>query len=398
MRTTFSLIFYPWDFSGGAGALLDRALGEVGFDALVVPAVSGGTERFRIEPDQPPHTFATEGGWHFPTRADAYQACAVKPRTARWSGKRDVLEKLQKYAGERGLEIILEVNPRGVGGLLEHEPHLRGRDAWGDVNTALGACVMNADLRELLHATLTDLTRYSPVGFQLVNWMIDLPAEDFAPTAFAWHATLPRLMNICFCPACRQLATVEGVDPDAAAETVRQLAAQLMQEPEREVAVCPTGNLKSYLEARRHDVGRWLARLREMFPEQRFHMRTGAWTPTDSWLQGEGAFEAVLDGYMPVFVTSSAGAEVSAGQREGHAKIPPAGVERYGEILPVWRPEIQQGDELVKRAATAVHGEGVGEGGAVRTGATMLEFEGLDTAPRMVLDWVRHAVRYARRG
>ena len=392
MRTAYGLIFRPWDFIGEAGSLLDRALGEIGFDALIVPAVTGPQERFRPEPDSPPHTFMTEGGWHFPVRTDAYQTAAAKPRVAKWCGKRDVLEKIRNAAAQRDVRLILEIDLRAVDGLLEHEPHLRGRDAWGEVPAAAGPCVLNPDLRELLRATLADLARYEPAGWRLVDWMADLAPSGTPRTTFTWHPLLAQLLDVCFCPACRQTAEARGVDPDAAAEAVRRMTASLMEEPTLDLSVLASGNLREYLEVRRRDVADWLQRLGESFPGQNFHMRTPLRAVGDPWLLARTAFELLPSAFMPVFAQPAFSPSF----------IPPPGVSAYGRTFPVWQPDFSQADALVKAVNAAAKGDAAAidasSDSASHVAASLLEFEGLDTAPRAALDWLRLAVRYARRG
>lgn len=387
MRTAFGLIFHAWDYSDAPGALLDRALGEVGFDFVILPAVTGPLERFRPAADRAPHTFATEGGWHFPISADVYRNAAAKPRTARWCGKRDMLEKIEKTAARCGVRLIFDVNVRAVSGLFEHEPHLRGRDAWGDDSGRMGICPLNADLRELLHATISDLNRYQPAGWQLCDWMIDTKPGETPSPQFDWHPLLRDLSEICFCSACRQIAATQGANPDAAAEAVRQMTGCLLNDPDRKLMDLPGGNLRDYLAVRRREASCRLELLKKSFPGRNFYLRRPSARGADPRPFAQTPNDLESENFTFIFPYFAKNISCDTAPPAPDTTLRPSGMPHFGYVLPVWLPAFRQADELVK-AVTA----------ATQAGAELLEFEGLDEAPRAALDWLRLAIRYARRG
>ncbi len=391
MGSDFGLVHYLWDSGAEPGTMLDRVLGEAPLDHLTVPVVTGPIEQFRLSPAHPPHTFVTEGGWHFPPDRGCYIGGPLKPRPARWVGKPDGLGKLGEYAGSRSVRLVFRVDLRAVTSLLEHEPHLRPRNAWGDENAAAGACVLNPDVRELLRGTLADLTRYQPAGFQLVDWMPDLAIDRRPARQFSWNPLLRQLFDICFCPACRQTATVAGVDPDQAARSLRVHAERMIADPEGYDGVGKVTEdrvLRAYLDARRRDSLTWLERLAESHGERQWYLLADRWSRNDLWAKAATAF-ANLSARIFVPVFRSLKSPLGEIQFEKDFLDPVTGrrLESFGLVLPLWYPFVRQAGELVRVVSAAA-----------QAGIAPIDFDGLEAAPGEAVDRLRQAVRFARRG
>jgi hypothetical protein len=389
MSSDFGLVYHLWSFAGKPGELLDRAIGEVGFDHLTIPVITGPLHQFRPNPDLPPHAFHTEGGWHYPPESARYRSVSVRPRPARWFGKRDVLARVCEVAAKRNVSVILRVDLRAVTGLLEHDPHLRSRNAWGDENMAVGPCVINPDLRELLRCAIDDLLRYEPAGVELVDWTPDEGLERGRSDTRGLRGHCRTLTEICFCPACRQSAATGGLDPEQVARSVRVHFEQLISSSDDEQYGERLRNdepLRQYLLARRRNSRRWVARLAEANGRLRWYTLHEHWGRDEHWLgsinelpapDSDALIPLVRCAHLPPEGSSSYGLlqPTSDGQREVSALA-----------LPVWRPFVDHPTELVR---------GVSQ--ATKSGATFIDFEGLEEAPAMVVDWLRQAVRYARR-
>ena len=381
MSGDFGLVYPLWTDPHTPGKLLDRAVGEVGLDHLTVPAITGPLTQFRIEPAQPPQTFSSEGGWHFRPQSPSYTNSAIRPRSARWLGKRDPLAELCEYARPRKLAVILRIALRGVPALLEAEPHLRSRNAWGDELTSAGACVLNPVLRELLHDTLQDTLRYEPSGFQLVDWAPDLPATHDGPRPLDWQPLARKLADICFCPACRQTANVAGIDAEQAARSVRVHVEQLLSHSADErlaARVHAYPLLNAYQQARRSDSTAWLQRLAETYADrQRYFLSDLETCRLNTPGLPAGAFLILL---RPSCVLRHVDEDTLRATISGlHMSC--------GLTLPVWRPLVVEAGQLVRVVSEAA-----------KAGLTFYDFEGLEAAPAEVVTWLRQAVRFARRG
>jgi hypothetical protein len=387
MGGDFGVVFHVWDFADQPGTTLDRVLGEVAPDHLTVPVVTGPIERLRLDPAHGPHTFVTEGGWHYPPTRDAYQSGSVRPRRARWTGKRDALGALRSYAADRGVRLVFRVDLRSLTRLPQHEPRLCPRNAWGDESPSAGICVLNADARELLRGTLADLQRYEPAGFQIADWLPDLAVPGGPERQFSWNPLLRQLLDICFCPACRQAG---NVDPDQAARAVRVHAERMIagaDEHEARERLTADETLRAYVDARRCDALAWLERLAAAHAGLRCYVLADRRFDTEHWLPAEAAWAHLSTGVVtPVFRSSGLPLRDLDLRRELVAPAAARHLESFGLVLPVCLPFVRQADELVRAVS-----------GAARGGISPIDFEGLAEAPADALDWLRQAVRFGRR-
>ncbi|MFQ5806462.1 MAG: hypothetical protein ACE5I3_08430 [Phycisphaerae bacterium] len=381
MSGDFGMVYPLWTDPQGPGKLLDQVIGEVGLDHLTFPVVTGRQEQFRLSPAHAPHAFITEGGWHFPPNPACYTGGSVRPRGARWFGKRNTLRQLCEYAAGRNISVIFRVDLRAVTSLAEHEPHLRTRNAWGEEVSPAGPCTSNPDLRELLHGTLEDLLGYAPGGYQLVDWAPDLAIDRSGPRPLEWQPLARKLLDICFCPACRQVAVVAGADADQAARSVQVHVKRLLVPPQDSrlaATVREDEVLDAYLQAKRHDSDAWLRRLAETRRDCRRYLVSdaGAWESIGP-LPGEETFALLLRSRRP-FRTADEDA-LSAAMRLSDRV--------HGLTLAVWRPAVKEAGQLVRAVSELT-----------RAGIHFFDFEGLDEGPEEAITWLRQAVRFARRG
>jgi hypothetical protein len=366
METTahsFGIVLPLWSYAADDGRLLDHVAGEVGLDHVTVPVVTGVQTQFRLaEGCEQPH-FRTEGGWHFPPTAKLYTASGVRPTKARWFGAADHLARLREHTNRLGARLVLRIDIRAVQSLVEQEPLLGQRNAWGQEIPSAGACACNPHARELLRATLEDLRRYEPAGYELPDWTPDHAVDLTTARPLAWHTGVRRALDTCFCPACRQIAERGGTDPDQAARSVRVRVEQAVS-AETQDAAPDDPIVLQYAAARVADCALWLRRLAETGADHRYHLIH--------------AFETPLP-YAPAPL-----AEIVR-VPDCEPAIRCAGIA--GWALPVWRPTFAAPAALVRLVSDAV-----------ASGVQRFDFEGLDEAPAEAVTWLKQAVRFARRG
>lgn len=383
MAADFGLVYPLWNHTRAADSLLDRVVGEVGIDHLTVPVVTGEQTQFRLSGGFESPYFHTEGGWHFPPQAKLYAASGVKPRVAKWCGTRDVLAEVREKALKLGVPLIMRVDLPAVRGLVDQTPKLRCRSAWGDDLASLGPCVCNPDFRELVQATLADLARYQPIGFELEH----LDPTEFAgstqlPPAWQW-ALFGSAAGLCFCSACRQLASAAGIDADAAAEGVREYISTVTGRSLGDVLEGDDGGeaymeaVQPYGQAREVDCRQWVARLSNSQDGARLILLNG--DPSDSNLPPRGPWPecTVMTRLNPL----SIGSEVLSFA----VRMAVAGGSR-GLCVPVVSPELTAANTLVQAVSAAV-----------AQGIEFFDFEQLEESPAGVVTWLKQAVRYARR-
>lgn len=385
MAAEFGLYYPPWNYTGKPDDLLDRVAGEVGIDHVTVPVVTGEQTQFRLSRLHDEPYFHTEGGWHFPAQAALYRASGVRPRQAKWFGTRDVLDRIRKRADELGARLILRIDLPMVPGILDQASGMRYQSAWGEL-PSFGPCICNPQFRELVHAALADLRRYDPGGFELANLCLEPWQRTFAIQRLGDITQLGDAASMCFCAACRQIATMAGADAEQAARSSRACGESLADRPPEQlggVTPTPDDNLQAYKAARRTDCVRWLERMAEDHPGKRMVLvepRAGVDRDLDSlvgtgWISLGRSFRQAL--------------WVSVSIIRGKTKNRPPLLEisgRTGLQLPVWAAAGISADGLVELVAYAA-----------REGVRFFDFECVEESPPGVLTWLKQAVRYARR-
>lgn len=355
MSTSFGVIFPLWSFVESAD-LLDRVVGEIGVDRVSTIAVGGPLRQFRFASGFERPRFATQGGWHYPPDRSRYSHSFVTPKVADWVGKRHTLDQLARFVEARGLRLSLRVSFAEIAALADANPSLARRDAWGEASE--GVCLSNPDARELVRETLDDLRSRSPITITLAD-RLPTRTSVLANSPIAWSPQATELADLCFCPSCRQAVSCRGgaeeIDADSAARSVRVLTPQLVAEASRADRRDPV--IDAYRAAVEADFEGWLTRLAE-------HAETTR---------------------LIVVCDEKRSAPAGwSGEHCGNEPVSDSTVDAF--LLRAWRPDVMLSADLVRTV-----NEVVGQG------ARWVDFSGLDEAPEEAVDWVRQAVRFARR-
>lgn len=356
MSTSFGVDFPLWSFAE-APDLLDRIVGEIGVDRVSTSAIGGPVQQFRLAPGFARPRFRTTGGWHYPPNRGHYRHSALAPCLADWVGKRNTLDALAAFAESRALRLSLRLALSSIAALVDKTASLARRDAWGTPDVQ--ACFSNPDLRELAREALAELLERKPVSLQFA----DEPPPQRGTGAGGLIHTAPaaaRWADLCFCPSCGQAAArgAAHVDPDAAARSV-QVWARRPAAADGE-SVLKDEVITGYVGAVRADFDAWRLRLAELHEGCRFL------TAADAEHRPAPAGWGLVAWGTP---TTAGGAPAEAYQ------------------LAVWRPTHDTSADLVRNVSEAV-----------ALGGRWIDFWGLDEANEEAIDWVRHAVRFARRG
>lgn len=369
----FELVYPPWAVARDGGAELDRAHGEVGFDGLVIPVVTGAISAFRPTA-APDAIFVSEGGWHFRPEPEHYRSSGIRARVAAWVGRRESLAPLVEFGQRHNLPLTYRIDASALGALLQHEPALLTRCAWDGGPLGRAACPSNPVWRALLADISADLARFKPAALELVGLELDAPATESAiPEPLREIPQVPPLLGLCFCPACREIGERAGVEVEAVMRSVRVHTERLCRQPgdagaqralERDEA------LQAYRQSRTQDHGAWLARLADKAAAPGVRMLSAdpeAFAGISRVALLGGAQRAAL-----CEASEALGAALASGC--------------IGVCMPVWRPCFRAADELVRAAHR------------LASSLELIEFGGLESAIAEATDWLRQAVRYSRRG
>lgn len=373
MLRKFGIVHAAWTHTADDGRRLERVVGECGLDYVVVPVVTGRRHEISLagNPDQP--EFWTAGGWHYPHSAAAYDRTTVKPPRARWFGSADRLGRLADHVDRLGLGLVPRIDLGHATTLLDRHSHLRRRNAWGQ-DDPHHLCTVNPEVADLLDAILTDLQRYEPAGIELIGLDVDpspdrtSSARDVPPNASVW-----RCMQVCFCPHCRAAANAGGVDADAVARAVRELATARSNVVGSDTRLDDSdADRAAYVELRRTQQQDWLQRLGDT------HSVVPVRIVATS---GAGAAEIPAVGRLLQWTST----DEAAAQPERFLRRA-AEIDAAGIVLPTWSPVFADSAVLVRTVVDAV-----------RAGLTVITFDGFDGAPDVSITALKQAVRYARR-
>lgn len=381
MAGEFGIVYPLWAHADGQAGLLERVIGAVAIEHVTIPILGGARTRFcHYGPGDTPY-FHTEGGWHFPAEARLYAVSGVRPRQAEWCGHRDVLRRVCDAARQSGLDVNFRIDIPVLPRLVEHSPELAQRNAWGDSYADWGPCLSNPAARELFAAALNDALRYKPDGFELVNLRLDSVSAALA------GATIDRPfgpgLEVCFCPACRQIAA-ETVDPDQAARSVRALT----EKHAKSLAPGRSGDdllkdlrgdplLRDYVAVRLRSLERWLESLAAKYPEQGFYHGPLNFDSAAVGRSGLAGFDRLA--------TFDADCWLEDAPPEGEKSIITV-MDDVAVEMDLWFAWRHGPDALVRVVLELL-----------TRGVRYFDFADIDETPPQTVDWLRQAVRYARR-
>jgi hypothetical protein len=177
---------------------------------------------------------------------------------------------------------------------------------------------------------------------------------------------------MCFCPSCRQTATIAGYDPDQAARSALVHAERAWNAaPGVENSVRADELLAAYRRVRAEANQAWLRRLMEQHASV-------------AWFAEHLCDDAVV--LPPEMARIIHVADRPSAERLAASELQRRVPNEFGVSAPVWQPAFAEASELVAWVSDAV-----------RRGIWHFDFRGLDEAPADTATWLRQAVRFARR-
>lgn len=368
-------LLYPLWNHGEPDSLLERIIGEVGIDHVTIPAVTGPVEQFRLFHDREAPYFRTEGGWHFPPQTRLYAASGLRPIPARWTERKDWLTPVVEIAKRAGVRVVFRINLCDVLAVAQQLPAPQ-LTAWNQQPAFPRACISHASVREMVRATLEDLGRFEPAGFELEGMCTD--TQTYARGV---HSDWLAGSTICFCPSCRAAAEAGGVDVDAAARSIRaSTEAAVRRHPGTGAVGVEDALVQQYCDVRAEEIGGWIHRLPALEPNRSLALcghaphgnpasltyRCGTWFPPLRILRvhGDGIPDRMLLRYVKQF-----------GE--------PPGVR----FFLAWTTGAAPPAALVRQATEYA-----------QAGVTHFSFEGVEEGREDAVTSLKQAVRYARRG
>lgn len=368
-----------WDLvDEGIEEVLDRLKGEAGVTGVCVPAVVAPVHRLRPH-DVSPRTFITAGGIQFQPQSELYAATRVRPVVAAWLRKSNPLAAVAEACRKRGLGLRASVTCARSPATVERHAFAGVKDAFGDLRQDW-LCPVNPDVREYLRTLLEDLSRNYPLeAVELLG--LGFPPARIGPDGPAVGCDVGALgdwlLNLCFCESCRQTATRDGLDAQACIRSARAALERILTRDEP-----PSRSPQEFL-GEEPLLSVWqdwrLRQVTELLGSLSDVCRTPMvvrLNPPTQYTGLEVAAKAAVG--LQVAMSSLGDDAVDAGFRD----LPPS-VE---VSLSARHPECRDAASLVRAVSRLA-----------RAGFRRVRIEDYGSIPVSRLDWVKQAVRYARR-
>ncbi|RIK66020.1 MAG: hypothetical protein DCC65_11310 [Planctomycetota bacterium] len=383
-RASYLFAAFPWDLTDeGPDAALARLAGELGVDGVTVAVVHPGIHELRGRPLGGRWAFRCGAAAHFQPDAPRYAAARIRPITAAWMKSRNPLEHIARIAERERLRLRVSIDPCRGRELVERFSHAACMDLFGEASDTR-LCPSNPEVRAYIAALAEDLVSNYPVeavelagadfgdpsqARSLADSGVDLPPAD--RVLFSW----------CFCAACRQRAADSGVSAEAAAAVLQDRLAAAARLEMRDhatfadvIAGCP--ELAAYQRVRAESVTSLVRSVKAKCPYRVVYLLDGDLTASGV---DPVALADACDALNTSFDAGHRSTELSA----GHGAVLRKSVEVRLTCRPPLAPD---GPALVARTHEAS-----------QAGFDSITFENYGLTPEPCLDWVRQAVRYARR-
>lgn len=224
--TRFLFICHPADLEDeGLDAALARLRGEIGVDGIILRAATTARTALRPRVTDSPKIASHESAAWFQPDAGHYRGTRIRPHVAAAIKSRNLFGRICDAATSQGLSVRASIDLLSSAPVASKHPTATCVDIFGRPHESI-LCPSHPDVREFAAAVIEDLCANYPID------AIDLAGIEFGPYyPMGW--TLENqvqlldvgwsLINWCFCPACRQRAA-DSVD---AGEVTRLALAML---------------------------------------------------------------------------------------------------------------------------------------------------------------------------
>lgn len=380
---------YPWDLEDeGYETAIGRLAGEIGVDAISLGLVLPDIVQFRPRSTGGPRTVRRPAAAHFKPSAESYVNTPLCPPAASWMKSRNPIEQIAGTAERNGLKLRAWIVACDNVTLVKRHPSAGCVDVFGDAITGR-LCPSNPDVRQYIAGLVEDLvSNYSvdAVELQSVDFGEEAIPSEPHETNFDFGTIGRVLKNWCLCAACRQRAEELDIDSRAVESAVRAILERVLRlEPLQyetfEELMGEVSVLGDYARMRCEAVSSLIRTVRK-----RAGGRLLLHVPHDESVGGTEVQS--LSEYCARFVIppSRGPRDPSPGAVSERFQRASLGADRLEIGVNGHPPHINQGPDLVKWVREAWQ---AGYGG--------IGFANYGVMPEPCLDWVRQAIRFARR-
>ncbi|MBN2562213.1 MAG: hypothetical protein JXQ75_14915 [Phycisphaerae bacterium] len=381
---------YPWDIEDeGTEAALGRMAGDIGLDAVSVATTCRDVKAFRARAVSGPKTIERDAAAHFRPDGKCYVNTRLRPVAASWMKSRNPLEKIAREADKQGLKLRAWTVCCHGSAMLSRYPTASCTDLFGDPSSTW-LCPSNPDVREYVAALAEDLsTNYPLEAVELMDFGFSgLHVHRYVQMGFLPGDVETTLLGWCFCSSCRQRAMDAGIDVEAVVGSAtghidRMLRVEQPLHASFQSLLADDDHLSAYHRMRVDAVTSLLRMVRS-----RTRARLLIDVPSVPGGSRDTGVEPAemgqhCDGFLLPFPRADAPDER---QFFGALVKVAGGADRIDVSMACCPPGVKDAQTLVAQ----VHR-------ASREGCRSIGFFNYGLAPEPCLDWVRQAVRFARR-
>ena len=381
---------YPWDLEDeGYDRALGRLAGEIGVDSISVAAVLDDLTEFRAREFKGPRTVTRRAAAHFQPTGKHYENTRLRPTAAAWMKSRNPLTRIADFARQQSLKCRAWAVCCRNSHLAARQPLSACVDVFGDPIEAR-LCPANPDVREYVASLVEDLsTNYALDAIELaeIGFGGGVRSEGRSHTgvAFGLNGGVGILRDWCFCPSCRQRAQEADVDVEDVAAAVRDCLGPILRGGS--IAAVTIGDilgerpsLAAYHRMRCEAVGTLVQMVRRR-TDKPLWLRNAA----DSFRSGVDASSLSDCCEGLTLGPADEAAPMSPGRVEEVVRSC-GGPDRVAVGTFCYPPHMTDGPALVTFVRQAW-----------QKGYAGIGFANYGAAPEPCLDWVRQAIRFAKR-
>lgn len=227
MAQQFIYWCHPWDLEDeGVEVAISRLAGDIGVETISVTATHPGIYQLRPRPLGDRWSFQCGAAAHFQPDPRHYEASRIRPHAAGWMKSRNPLERIVKVAERERIRLRARVSCLKGEELVARNPHAACVNVFGDPSRNW-ICPSHPDVREYVAGLVEDLwTNYGLDAIELEHLEQSFPHSAVMSGDASVKKACESILERCYCAACRQRAADEGVDVEpfriAAIESWRQ--------------------------------------------------------------------------------------------------------------------------------------------------------------------------------
>lgn len=377
--------FQPWDFDGLDLEPALIALADLGIDVISLGLLQPSVRAVRRSAADGPRVIQQPAGFHFQPDGKVYASSRIKPIAAKWLRHRNPIERIVRTAIDQNLGIHARLDFTDLSDVLHHVPLAGMVNVYGE-SCAARLCPSNPDANALMESVIEDVCKNYPFGrIELTGFgFTDRLTPGDARGAPQCSAIESHLLSLCFCPSCRDRAGRDGVRVDRVVSDVQiGLDAQFRLEPPAdltlEMFLQRHPDVAAFEESRRQTTLSLLATLR------RVSTIPLTWRPAlDDSPATSTAFSELFESIIVCGDAPTVKSHVAPDTAAWKRKWQPA--SRVEVALCPMPPNHADAQSLIRHVKSLC-----------ADGHTTLHFGPMGELPPPCLDWIRQAVRYAKR-